>query len=456
MFMRFTSNTVNAPKSAVIDVHYTARGGLRGGWFTESVAWRLLLLSACGPAFGNVLVFWLGDFAVTLSHLLLFLAIAAVSQQKRQHYEFRFVFPILMMLMLDGYHALVSGYIGEVEWQKSYAQFLVYSACFIFLVGFRPSKEAMAKIAPWIMKLGIALGGVGILQFTLLLFGISTRIPEPLSVKTIDFTESVWRYGGFIPATGLAAEPSYYSLGLVTLLAYLLFLNNIYLINEKSRLFWVSLVVLLGGILVSFSLTGILMVGLVLLGWLGIQGRLRQVITVFSVVIIIGIVISRIGVMAPIQDRLLSAIVGADNSAQIRVAAASKLLFAGSTSFESFVFGAGLGMEVRELDTYLNVYREASLRSFVQDEVKIHNILTTVRFFQGWIGVAFYGLLVGAILLPGSGRLRGFFPMALFFALYHFASGLYLHPAFWSLLALMAISRRIQLESRTSGVTNLK
>jgi hypothetical protein len=418
----------------------------RQGLLTKGIAWRLVLLTALGPAFSNILIYRLGDFAVTPSHLLLIGAAVLIFRLKWKP-KFGLIFPIVMMWVLDFYHALVVGYIGEIEWLKSFSQMLAYGACFVVIAGFLPNRLVLKKTAPWAMKLGILLGSISILQFALLLFGISAYIPEGWAVKSTDFAESVWRYGGFTPAIGLATEPSYYALGLVSLWAYLLFLYDNNLLLDK-KLFWISFFVLCGGILVTFSLAGVTMTAIILLIWLGIQRKVRLVFWTLLTIATIGIVGANIGIISPIQARLQKVLLGADNSAQIRVTAALRLLFAMPTSFESFAFGTGLGMEEREFTTYLDIYREASLRSFVQDEVKIHNTLTTIRFFQGWLGVVVYGILLWNILLPKSGGQRTFSSVLVFFILYHFASGFYLSPSFWALVALIALMRRVQLEQK--------
>ncbi len=424
------------------------------GLLTEAVAWRLLLLTALGPAFSNILIYRLGDFAITPSHLLLVLVTIWIFQMRRLCFRFGLVVPVAIMMFLEVCHALVSGYIGEFEWLKSFAQFVTYSICFLVLSSLRTSINKLRGIAPWAMKLGIFLGGVSVLQFALLNLGIPAYIPQNLTVKTLDWTKLVWRYGGFIPAIGLATEPSYYALGLVTLVACLLFLQENDLVRDQ-RLFWISLSTLFAGTLVTFSLTGIVMVSMMLMIWLAMQRRVRLVLLASLTTLLIGVIGANIGMITPIRTRLEAALVGADNSAQVRVAAAVQLLFTEPTSFESFAYGTGLGMEERELDTYLRIYREVSLRSFVQDEVKIHNILTTVRFFQGWLGVILYGILLWMLVLLRAGDLTKFSSVLLFFTLYHFASGLYLSPSFWTLLALIALLRRMQLERKGFSVLRI-
>lgn len=416
----------------------------------EAIAWRLLLLSALGSAFSNILIFRPGGFAVTPAHLLLISATFWVLRQKRR-LQLGLVFPIAMMLLFDGYHAVVSGYARETEWLKSFVQLGMYGLCFIVLASFRPSAGALKGIASWAAKLGFILGGISILQFALLNFGVSAYMPEGWAVRTADFSESISRYGGFYPATGLATEPAYYALGLVSLAACLLFFHGIGLLRGQ-RLFWLSLLVLFGGILATFSLTGVVAISVVLLAWIGTQRKSRLTLVLLLMVGAIVIVGANIGVVAPIQARLQQVLAGADNSSQHRTVAAVRLLFAEPDSLENFIYGTGLGMEERGSDTYLRIYSEASLRELTSDEVKIHNILTAIRFFQGWLGIALYGLLLWAIFLPGRGSYTAFFSMFVFFVIFHFASGLYLSPGFWSLLALIALLRRIQLGRKAFSV----
>lgn len=438
------------PQSNNVGVYSASIEGSRRGLLAESVSWRLLLLTALGPAFSDILIYRLGDFAVTLSHLLIALVTVLILQKKSQ-LRFKLLFPVVMMWFLEIHHAVVVGYVDEIEWLKSFLQMVVYSACFIIIAGFRTNAVVLRKTAPWAMKLGILLGSISILQFALLIFGVKAYVPETWAVRPIDFRDFTFRYGGFAPATGLATEPAHYALGLVTLLVYLLFLNDNAFLRSRW-LFWTSFSVLCGGVLVTFSLTGVIITAIILLIWLWIKRKVRIIFWTIFIIALIIIVGAAIGITDPVQVRLQDVLLGADNSAQVRVIAAVRLLFAMPTSFENFIYGTGLGMEERELSTYLNIYRAVSLRSIIRDEVKIHNILTTIRFFQGWLGLALYSMLLWMILLPKKGRWAAFFPMFVFFILYHFASGLYLSPSFWSLLALIALLRRAQLGQKVSAL----
>jgi hypothetical protein len=103
-------------------------------------------------------------------------------------------------------------------------------------------------------------------------------------------------------------------------------------------------------------------------------------------------------------------------------------------------------MEHREERVFDSVYSDLSLYPVDFESVKIHSILTAVKYLQGWLGLFLYGGMVGILLHPAASGRKAFLPVFVFFVLSHFALGLYLTPGFWSLLALVALLRRATAE----------
>lgn len=69
--------------------------------------------------------------------------------------------------------------------------------------------------------------------------------------------------------------------------------------------------------------------------------------------------------------------------------AAAELLVTRPDSFDLFVFGTGLGMMSRDIQSYQRAYSHRY--GYVMphpDGVKIHSIWTTASFFQGWLGLS--------------------------------------------------------------------
>ena len=407
-------------------------------------------MSAIGSIFSDVLLFRMNGIAVAIPHVLLAVTTGmALFARKRIDYRLAFIFALIVLAEIV--HATAVGFVKSVEWQKSFAQFLAYGLCFVALTKLKPDRETLARSAPWAMKLGMVVGGLGVLQFILFRMGVAASLPEGWSVRSLDVSSLSGRYGGISPAVGLAKEPSYYAIGLAALLAYLFFLKRLQVINNK-KLYFISVVMLMSGVYLSFSLAGIVISFLLLIQQLyssrNIIGVLLMIAAIMSILWIPG---SQIGLIEPIQSRFQRAAQGLDNSALMRVTAATRLLFARGSRLETSVFGTGMGMEDREKQTYLSVYGMTTRAKFNRDEVEIHNIITIIRFLQGWLGLILYGAMLWVIIKPLAGKYKAFLPMMLFFLLYHFSSGLYLSPIFWSSLALVALLRRAALAAAWAG-----
>jgi len=403
--------------------------------------------------FNGVLLFRMGSFEVTLPHLLLGVATVSVFVSSRR-VNSRLAFICVAMILIQVCHALISGFIVESEWWKSFGQFVTYSTCFILLTGFKIDRNTSIRAASWTAKLGIFLGGISIIQFILFTFDVPAYLPDTWRVSGVfDPFAATYRYGGFSPAMGLATEPSIQALGLVTLLACLLYFGGIGSVSNR-RVWILSVITLLGAVVLSFSLTGIVLAGaLILTSLLFLRVGRRLVLILFMIGIGLGIFGG--GIVDPIRSRLLIASQGADNSTQIRVVAAFRLLFAPSSSFETFLFGTGLGMEMRDMEVYQAIYSDVSLRSREWDSIKIHNIFTAVRILTGWIGLLLYIILWWKVLRPLTKNFGLYTPLFAFVFISNFASGYYLTPYFWSMMALMVALRRFPLRHKSKQTDRL-
>lgn len=407
----------------------------------------LLLLGASGLALDNIMIFRLYDFAITVPHLLLILATVLVILAKRR-YDRRLVLTFLVMLLLEVYHSLVAGFWYEAEWHRSFAQFILYGTCFVLLAGIQLDLKTLQRNVSWTIALSFLMAGIGIIQFILLQQGINAYWPAAWSPSAFDPIAASFRYGGVLSALGLATEPSYYAIGLVTLLGYLLFLDNCGLVSNARQFMW-AVLALLGGISVSLSITGYLVACVVVLGWLISRRKSRFVpILISMIAVMIGVSTE---VLQPVLGRFQQILLGSDNSTQVRIIASLKLMFTRPVDFEFFSFGTGLGMEARDITTYGQIYTENSLRGDWWDQFKVHNILAVVRFLQGWVGLIAFCIMLWIILRPGAGKNKEFLPMLLLLILLLFAFGIYLSPIFWTLLAFLAVIRTAQLNSEMSA-----
>ena len=423
---------------------------LRQSSIFQGMVWRLLLLSAIGSIFSDVLLFRVIGFAVTIPHVLLAVT-TGMAMFAGRRIEGRIAFFFALIALAEVLHATAVGFVTSVEWQKSFAQFLAYGLCFVVLTRLKPDRETLAGSAPWAIRLGMVVGGLGVLQFILFRMGVAASLPESWRVKSLDVSSLSGRYGGISPAFGLAQEPSYYALGLAALLAYLFFLKRLKLI-DSPKLYVLSVVMLVSGVFVSFSLAGIAITSVLVIQQLYASRNLIGILLIAAAILgILWIPASRLGWMAPIPSRVQRIARGLDHSALIRVIAPMRLLFARTGSLETSVFGTGMGMEEREKQIYLSVFETTAQGGIDRGEVEIHNIITIIRFLQGWLGLILYGAMLWIILKPLAGKYQAIAPVLLFFLLYHFSSGLYLSPIFWSSLALVALLRRGTLAAAWSG-----
>lgn len=407
----------------------------------------LIVISAAGLFFSDLSLFRIGDFVVTPYHILFPLAavLSLLSFQAPPYAWSRRLRIWLFMLLVELMHVIVVGYVTDSEWQRSMAQFLVYSFSFIAVTRVRLKQKELSVLGVWTARIGIVLGIGGVIQFILFWFGLPAYLPVQFRVGSIfDPLIDTYRYGGFSPALGLALEPSYYAIALCTLLACVLFFNRAGMLNRQ--LYTVTLVSILSGILVSYSLSGIIM-AFVLLSFSLYTSTGKRVL-ILIVLCVLGWVLFGLGFTAPIRERLVRAIGGGDVSTLMRVSASLKLLFSNTSSLEMALWGTGLGLEYREYETYMRVYLQVMPRDIILDQIKVHNIFTVIKLFQGWIGIVLYSIMVWFSMRPAMKARHIYVPLIVFFLIYHFSIGLYLAPAFWSVFALMVVLWQSELPPR--------
>lgn len=416
---------------------------------TRELLLKMLILCSIGTLFTDILIFRIGDFGVVLPHVLLG-ATAFLAVLSRQRFHQGLALTCAVIGLIEILHATLFGFITEAEWLKSFAQYVAYSWACCLLAGLKVDSTNLSKVSPWVSRLSILLGGLGILQFIALRVGMWPRFPFQWGdYNPLYDPRAEMRAGGVAPATGFASEPSLFALGLVCLFALMLFLDRAKVVSNR-KLWYVAMVALFGGITVSFSVTGIgTMVILALAAGLNISHSSKRVLPT----LLGGVVIASLfagGVFGVLHSRLQGVLAGKDNSAVVRVVVAADLVVTPLSSIETNWFGTGMGMERRELASYARVYEENSLWGNRPSKVRIHNIFATVRFLQGWIGLMFYGVIFWTVVRPMISNMRLAIPLCSLFLLYHFASGYYLTPSFWAMLCLIVVLGKYIRMSRVS------
>lgn len=407
----------------------------------------LVMVSAAGLFFSDFSLFRVGDFAVTPYHISLPLAavLSLLSFQTPPYDWFRRLRIWLLILLIEVMHVIIIGHVTDSEWQRSMAQFLVYSFSFIAVSRMRLKQKELSILGAWAAWTGIVLSIGGVIQSILFRFGMPAYLPAQFRVRGIfDPLFDTYRYGGFSPALGLAMEPSYYAIALCTLLACVLFFNRAGILNRQ--LYTVALLSILSGILVSYSLSGIITAFVLLFSSLYTSTGKR--VLVFIALCVLGWVLLGLDFTAPIRERLVRAMGGGDVSTLMRVSASLKLLFSNSSSLETALWGTGLGLEYREYETYMRVYLLAIPQDVDLNQIKIHNIFAVVRLLQGWIGILLYSIMVWFSIRSSMKARHIYVPLIVFFLVYHFSIGLYLAPAFWSVFALMTVLWQSELPAR--------
>jgi O-antigen ligase len=399
-----------------------------------------LIFTAVGLIYSDVLIFRVAGFAVTLVHLnYLITTLVAIFLIKR--INIRIAILAIGFFLLELCHSLMFKLISHPEWQKSFFLLFVYIFFFCLIASVDVDLIAFLKIETLIRILAVAFSGIGIIQFFLFNNRIDFTLPKNLRAMNYDPFAEI-RSGNFIPVNGIASEPSFYATGLVTLLGILIFFDS-YKIVGKKLTFAVSLSVLIG-IICSFSASGIIAVCLILFISYFKESNFRK-IKLIILLVTVGCFLMVSGVSEPIKDRFEKIFSGSDNSANIRVESAMRLLFMIPDNVEYFLLGTGLGMEDRDKKSFNRIYNEKRDLNSTIREIKIHNIFTAIRFLQGWLGVVLYTCLLWAALRIPYKKYKKSFVLFTLLAVLHFTSGLYIYPTTWATLGLVTILRKEQL-----------
>ena len=443
-----------SPKSAAIP----RRQGIRIRPVSESridararLVPLLLLLSAAGYLFNNVAIWRLPGFTVDASHILLVLTTVACLITST-YPDIRIVLIWVAFIWLELLHALLFNLSTNMEWIRSVAQMTVYSLAFVIISGFKLRQQDLMWLGRPATKLAWLFGGFAMLQALLLnTIGVDIGIPVEWRATTYAVAFGDYRYQGIARAQGLSREPAELAFGLVVLIAFMVWLNQNKLVARRSAL--IAIVIALGGLIVTLSPVGLVAATAILLGsWLVSRSDLSS----WGVSVLGAIALLLVAYfVTPLNNRLSMVIQGTDVSALTRVEAPFRLLVHIPDNLEFLLLGTGLGLEERDIQTYLDIYQPL-IPWTLSGEVRIHNIFAIAKFQQGILGLATYLALLWAILHPTTGLrtserrrfgLKDLMPMIILIVMYFFSSGYYVSPIHWTLLAFVAILRRVDWSS---------
>lgn len=412
----------------------------------STLAFILLMLAAVGQLFNNIALFRVAGFAITPPLVLLGMATAiSVFIPRRAPADDTPFFIGIVMIGWTLVSAMLLGIVGNGEWQKSAQLMLMYAICFSLISRLQIDKDDLMYAVPVLLG-AILVGGIlGGGQFILLNYtNVAAVVPEGWRVSLWDPTVDVFRTGGLQRAAGLSYEPSTYAIALSIAAVLCLFFCS--LNTSVNRFFLViALVFLVAGSLVSYSISG-WAIGIfpVVLGILAVRSQLRNtllILMLFSALILP--VLYSFDMLPGVSERIESIASGDEDSANVRVTGALTLLFWPAERFTDFVAGYGIGME----EAYAPVVTEVYGRRFGVYDTNIHNIFTVVKVTQGWMGIVLHLTLILAAFRPAGIRDPLLYaPLLLLVFLLHFASGYYLDPIFWALLALIAVLRNANFQ----------
>lgn len=411
------------------------------------IATALLLLSVLGYLYNNFAIWRFSIFTLDLSHLLLVLAVAA-SLFLATRPDPQIVIIWIGFMAMELMHALLFDLASDVEWIKSVAQVGAYSLAFVIISGFKLRYQDLVGLRRVAVTLTLFLGGFAILQFSLLnTIGVDLSIPEAWRSTTYAIAFEDYRYVGVARAQGLSREPAELAFGLAILLSFVIFLRQNQLIEGRVAL--IAVLVALVGIIVTLSPTGVLTVAAIILGTWFVSRSTRSSQRLYSLVVIL--LVFFVVLVTPLGQRLNSIMQGSDVSSLVRTAAPIRLLLNMSDSAEFLVFGTGLGLESRNIQTYLEIYQPL-VPWELRGEIRIHNIFAVIRFQQGLLGLFAYLALLWMVLRPTDKTallpLRNLTPVIVLLVMFVFSSGYYASPMHWSLLAFVAVLRRLEWASR--------
>jgi len=405
----------------------------------------LLVAGALGQLFNNIALVRISEsFAVTVPLLILGLAalLAFFTPGPRPADDAS----VILAIVLIGWQIFVGVALGLVtnrEWIQPFMLLFVYALCFAIVARLAISSEDIGWAVATAAILIILFGSIGIIQFVLLnFFGVVLALPPAFSAVPWDPLIDIYRTGGVLRPAGLSYEPSTFSIALSFALVLLMLLTSVFAFQNR-KLLLVSVLFLLTASLLTLSLSG-WAIAVPALGVSVLNARFRR-FAVPLLIIVIAVVIWALyaGVSTVVTDRLNTIAAGEDESANVRVLAALALLVHPPDNLAQFFTGAGLGQNP-DLAAMMD---EVYLRRFGITEPYIHNIFTVVRVGQGWVGIVLHMVLLFAVLRPDVRRNREFYlPMMVMVFALHFASGFYLDPTFWSILALLMVLRRVDAQ----------
>jgi len=402
----------------------------------------LLVAGALGQLFNNIALLRISEsFAVTVP--LLILGVAAALAFFTPVPSPADDTPVILAVVLIGWQIFVGLALGLVtnrEWIQPFGLLLIYALCFASVARLAITPEDIGWAVTTAAVMIIVFGSVGIVQFVFLnLFGVVLALPEAFSAVPWNPLIDIYRTGGVLRPAGLSYEPSTFSIALSFALVLLMLLTSVFSFRNRQLLL-VSVVFLLTASLLTLSLSG-WAIAVPALGVSVLNARFRR-FAIPLLIIVTAVVIWALyaGVSTVVTDRLDTIAAGEDESANVRVLAALALLVHPPQDLAHFFTGTGLGQNPE----FAAMMDEVYLRRFGITEPFIHNIFTVVRVTQGWVGMVLHFVLLFAVLRPDVRRNREFYlPMFVMVFALHFASGFYLDPTFWSILALLMVLRRL-------------
>ncbi|MCS6880186.1 MAG: hypothetical protein RMK84_03750 [Oscillochloridaceae bacterium] len=402
----------------------------------------LLVAGALGQLFNNIALVRISEsFAITVPLLILgaAAALAFFTPVPRPADDT----PVILAVVLIGWQifvGLVLGLTTNREWIQPFGLLLIYALCFASAARLMITADDIGWAVATAAVMIIMFGSFGIIQFVLLnFFGVVLALPEAFSAVVWNPLIDIYRTGGVLRPAGLSYEPSTFSIALSFALVLLMMLTSVYSFKNR-KLLLVSVLVLLTASLLTLSLSG-WAIAVPALAVSVLNARFRR-FAIPLIIIVTAVVIWALyaGVAPVVTDRLNTIAAGEDESANVRVLAALTLLVHPPQDLPHFFTGTGLGQN----PDFAAVMDEVYLRRFGITEPFIHNIFTVVRVTQGWVGIALHLILLFAVLRPDVRRNREFYlPMFVMVFALHFASGFYLDPTFWSILALLMVLRRL-------------
>ncbi|MGQ9928059.1 MAG: hypothetical protein ACUVS4_14455 [Chloroflexaceae bacterium] len=402
----------------------------------------LLVVGALGQLFNNVALLRVTDsFAITAPLLILSAAaaLAFFTPVPRPADDT----PVILAVVLIGWQIFVGLALGLVtnrEWIQPFGLLLVYALCFASVARLAITPDDIGWAVATAAVMIIVFGSVGIVQFVFLnVFGVVLALPEAFSAVPWNPLIDIYRTGGVLRPAGLSYEPSTFSIALSFALVLLMVLTSVFSFQNRQLLL-VGVLFLLTASLLTLSLSG-WAIAVPALGVSVLNARFRRfAIPLLVIITVVVIWALYAGVSTVVTDRLNTIAAGEDESANVRVLAALALLVHPPQDLAHFFTGTGLGQNPE----FAAVMDEVYLRRFGITEPFIHNIFTVVRVTQGWVGMGLHLVLLFAVLRPDVRRNREFYlPMFVMVFALHFASGFYLDPTFWSILALLMVLRRL-------------